>query len=122
MSKETPPCSSEIRLSTLSEAPPPPSWIEKPLAFQKRVPSVSRRSFGALTKSVDHHVAGVGQLDVLDLADLDALEEHRRADGHRAAVGRAQPDAQARLVGRGERRARQRLEAVDRAGRSSSSQ
>ena len=46
-----PPCSSEIRLSTLSDAPPPPSWIEKPLAFQNRVPSVSRTLLGAPTKT-----------------------------------------------------------------------
>ena len=98
--------------STLSEAPPAPSSIEKPLAFQKRVASVSRTWLGALTKgSMSTSPAG-GQADVLDLADLDALVEHRRADGHRAAVGRAQPDAQARLVGGGERRPRQALEAV----------
>ena len=51
MSKETPPWRSEIRLSTLSEAPPPPRLIEKPLAFQKRVLAVRRALFGALTKT-----------------------------------------------------------------------
>ena len=51
VSKETPPCRSETRLSTLSDAPPVPSSIEKPLAFQKRVASVSRSWFGALTKT-----------------------------------------------------------------------
>ena len=51
MSKATPPCSSEIRLATLSDAPPAPILIEKPLAFQNRVPSTSRRWFGALTKT-----------------------------------------------------------------------
>ena len=35
---------------TLSEAPPPPRLIEKPLAFQKRLPSVTRMSLGAPMK------------------------------------------------------------------------
>ena len=35
----------------MSDAPPPPSWIEKPLAFQKRVPSVSRTLLGAPMKT-----------------------------------------------------------------------
>ena len=113
VSKETPPCRSETRLSTLSWAPPAPISIEKPLAFQKRVPSVSAQVVGGVDEGVDRHVAGVGQLDVLDAADLDALEEHRRADAERAAGRRAQPDPQARLVGRGQGLAVEGLEALD---------
>ena len=68
---------------------------------------------GGVDEGVDRHVAGVGQLDVLDAPDLDALEEHRRADRQRSAGGRPQPHPHARLVGRGQRLARQALEAVD---------
>ena len=71
-------------------------------------PLVVRR----VDEGVDHHVAGLGQRDVLDLADLDLLEEDRGADRHRAAVGGAEPDAQPRRVGGGQRRALQPLEAV----------
>ena len=104
VSKETPPWSSEIRLSTLSEAPPPPRLIEKPLAFQKRVLAVRRALFGALTKtSIITSPASVRVMSSTWPTWM-RLKSTGRADGHRAAVGGAQADAEAGLVGGGERR------------------
>ena len=68
---------------------------------------------GRVDEGVDRHVAGGGQLDVLDAPDLDALEEHRGADGERATGRGAELHAEAGLVGGGQRLARQALEPLD---------